>query len=68
MQKIILKYCKLPTMLKQFIKVKIVIAQKFHAGRLTEESAIWSISTHGLWKCIKIIRPVCKPNETEKLY
>lgn len=51
-------------MFKQFIKIKIVIAKKFHAGRLTKESAIWCISTHWFWKGIKIIRSVRKPNKT----
>lgn len=48
-------------MFKQFVKIKIVIAQKFHAGRLAEESAIWGVSTHRFGERIEIIGPVGEP-------
>jgi hypothetical protein len=48
-------------MFEQFVKIKIVIAQKFHAGRLAEESAIRGVSTHRFRKRIEIIGPVGEP-------
>lgn len=38
-----------------------MVAQKFHAGRLTQESAIRCVSAHRFRERVKIIRSVREP-------